>query len=570
MGGAYALPYFSGVIFLKLKKFLAGVLALGALCVPVGYGISGVRLLSVFADDTAGPSVVGYGVQPSAFEYAGYKMVPWDLKHKTESFDISDYMQRANDDNSNAFSRAMRSCSAAGYPYIMIIDTYKCIGSSSIYNRSGMTYIYAFKSTPVFTMVECSSPGVFVYKSTAITQSFRRYHVYGDSLCSSSNYQSYGYFPDGYDAYGVYDHDASMDSPYFLYIAENFSGMRFENSGSVSGVSYYSNSDRAVNIFTNFDPQISDIEFSGGQTINDGIFTGQHTGSVTASTTLSGSIDTSDTSDVTISINNGKSDSIQYCAYISASAVPSSDSIVSTYRSYKWCYQTYQNCKIYRGSISQSVVDSTINFLDIFGESFPLSRATKTPLYMLLNHISDSKLLGVYTDSYLSCPYHFISSGNTDTLKISLSELPLSAGQTYYLNVIYRDTTVQAVAPHHRATYAHVYYDDISQLDNYSVVLSSSFSLTTNIYTAPATDDSGKYLDDSGNIKTDSNGNPISNSKNYSSDVISVKNGNAASDAYATGGNASATGGSASVVNNNNPVFNNKIPNISNYFVEIF
>lgn len=533
----------------KFKNFLSLFVILLSII-----GFCGVTA-PIAADEVAGPEVQGYGVKPSAFEYAGYKLVPWDLGGKVQSFDIAEYMQRPNDTNDNAFARAVRSCSAAGFPYVIVIDTYKCVGDSSIYDKSGMTYIYAFKSIPTFTMVEVGT-GTFIYKSSPIVDTYRKYHVKGDSLCSSNNYASYGYFNDGYSNIGNYDCEASTESPKFLCVAENFSGARFQNSGTVS-VDYYKNSGRAINFFSNFDPQIEGIDFDGGQAVKDSIFNGQHTGSVIATTSLSGSIDTATTKDFTVSVKNGRSDSIQYALYISTSATTSSSDIPTTYQGYKWSYQTYQSCKVYRGNISQSIVDSTVNFLDSWGETFPLSIATKTPLYMLLKRVGDSQLLGVYTDGYLSCPYHFVSSGNTDSLSFDISELPLSKGQPYFLTVVYRDTTVQEVAAHHRATYAYTYYDDVSQLTSYDIALCSSFSLTESVYVAPKTDDQGRQLDSDGNVKKDSNGNPISSSKNYSNDVINLKNGNASSDAFAQGGSATAQGGNAEVVNNNSPVFNN-------------
>ena len=509
----------------------------------------------IAANEIVGPEVQGYGVKPSAFEYAGYKLVPWDLGDKVKPFDIAEYMQRPNDTNDNAFSRAVRSCSAAGFPYVIVIDTYKCVGDSSIYDKSGMTYIYAFKSIPTFTMVEVGT-GTFIFKSSPITQTYRKYHVKGDALCSSNNYSSYGYFDDGYSNIGNYDCEATTENPKFLCISENFSGARFQSSGTVS-INYYKNSGRAVNFFSNFDPQIEGIDFDGGQAVKDSIFNGQHSGSVVATTDLSGSIDTATTKIFSVSVKNGRSDSIQYALYISTSATTSSSDIPTTYQGYKWSYQTYQSCKVYRGNIAQSVVDSTTDFLDSWGESFPLNIATRTPLYMLLKKVGDSQLLGVYTDGYLSCPYHFLSSGNSDSLTFDISELPLSKGQPYFLTVVYRDTTVQEVAAHHRATYAYTYYDDVSQLTSYDIALCSSFSLTEIVYVAPKTDDQGRQLDSDGNVKKDSNGNPISSSKNYSNDVINLKNGNASSDAFAQGGSATAQGGSAEVVNNNNPVFNN-------------
>lgn len=529
--------------FLSLFVILLSILGFCGVTVPIA------------ADEVAGPEVQGYGVKPAAFEYAGYKLVPWDLGDKVQPFDIPEYMQRANDNNDNAFSRAVRSCSAAGFPYIMIIDTYKCIGNSNIYDKSGMTYIYAFKSIPTFTMTEVGT-GVFIYKSSPITQTYRKYHVKGDSLCSSNNYASYGYFDDGYSNIDNYDCEATTENPMFLCLAENFSGARFQSSGTVS-INYYKNSGRAINFFSNFNPQIEGIDFDGGQAVKDSIFDGQHSGSVVATTDLSGSIDTATTKSFSVSVKNGRSDSIQYALYISTSATTSSSDIPTTYQGYKWSYQTYQSCKVYRGNIAQSVVDSTTNFLDSWGESFPLSIATKTPLYMLLKKVGDSQLLGVYTDGYLSCPYHFVGSGNTDSLSFDMSELPLSKGQPYFLTVVYRDTTVQEVAAHHRATYAYTYYDDVSQLTSYDIALCSSFSLTESVYVAPKTDDQGRQIDGDGNVKKDSNGNPISSSKNYSNDVINLKNGNASSDAFAQGGSATAQGGSAEVVNNNSPVFNN-------------
>ena len=238
----------------------------------------------IVADEIVGPEVQGYGVKPSAFEYAGYKLVPWDLGGKVQPFDIPEYMQRANDNNDNAFARAVRSCSAAGFTYIIVIDTYKCVGDSSIYDKSGMTYIYAFKSIPTFTMVEVGT-GTFIFKSSPITQTYRKYHVKGDALCSSNNYSSYGYFDDGYSNIGNYDCEATTENPKFLCISENFSGARFQSSGTVS-INYYKNSGRAVNFFSNFDPQIEGIDFDGGQAVKDSIFNGQHSGSVVATTDL--------------------------------------------------------------------------------------------------------------------------------------------------------------------------------------------------------------------------------------------------------------------------------------------
>lgn len=532
----------------KFKNFLSLFVILLSVV-----GFCGVT--SPIAAEVVGPEVQGYGVKPSAFEYAGYKFVPWDLGDKVQPFDIPEYMQRPNSDDSNAFSRAVRSCSAAGFPYVIVIDTYKCVGDSGIYDKSGMTYIYAFKSIPTFTMTEVGT-GTFIYKSSPITDTYRKYHVKGGDLCSSNSNGCYGYFEDGYSNIGNYDCEATTESPRFLCIAENFSGARFQNSDTVS-INYYKNNSRAINFFSNFNPQIEGIDFDGGQAVKDSIFDGQHSGSVVVTTSLSGSIDTATTKDFTVSVKNGRSDSIQYALYISTSGTTLSSDIPTTYQAYKWCYQTYQSCKVYRGNIAQSVVDSTVNFLDIWGESFPLSVATKTPLYMLLKKVGDGHLLGVYTDGYLSCPYHFVSSGNVDSLSFDISELPLSKGQPYFLTVVYRDTTVQEVAAHHRATYAYTYYDDVSQMNNYDIALCSSFSLTESVYVAPKTDDQGRQLDSDGNVKKDSNGNPISSSKNYSNDVINLKNGNASSDAFAQGGSATAQGGNAEVVNNNSPVFNN-------------
>ena len=537
------------------KKAIVYCLSILVLLVPLFVSVQ-TAVPAVFADDdVAGPEVQGYGVKPSAFEYAGYKLVPWDLGDKVQPFDIPEYMQRANDNNDNAFSRVVRSCSAAGFPYIIVIDTYKCVGSSSIYDKSGMTYIYAFKSIPTFTMVEVGV-GTFIYKSSPITDTYRKYHVKGNALCSSDGYGAYGYFANGYSSTGSYDIEVTVEKPHFFYIAENFSGMK-DSDSSVSGVDHYKNSGRAINFFSNFDPQIEGIDFDGGQAVKDSIFDGQHTGSVVATTSLSGSIDTATTTDFTVSIKNSRSDSIQYVLYITSSATINSSDISTTYQAYKWCYQTYQSCRVYRGSIAQTVVDKTVDFLDVFGERVPLSSATTIPLYMLLKKIGDSQVLGVYTSSYLSCPYHFLSSGNLDDLSFSISELPLSDGQTYYLTVVCRDTTVQEVSVHHRATYSYCYYDDISQFSSYDVVLSESFSLTKNVYVAPSLNDKGQQVDKDGNVIKDSFGNPISSSKNYSQDIISLKQGNTASDAFATGGSASAQGGSAEVVNNNNPTFNN-------------
>lgn len=92
-------------------------------------------------------------------------------------------------------------------------------------------------------------------------------------------------------------------------------------------------------------------------------------------------------------------------------------------------------------------------------------------------------------------------------------------------------------------------------MTSYDIALCSSFSLTGSVYVAPKVDDQGRQLDSDGNLKKDSNGNPISSSKNYSDDIINLKNGNASSDAFAQGGSATAQGGNAEVVNN--PTFNN-------------
>lgn len=509
----------------------------------------------IAAGEIVGPEVQGYGVKPAAFEYAGYKLVPWDLgDDKVKPFDIAEYMQRPNGTNDNAFSRAVRSCSAAGFPYIIVIDTYKCVGDSSIYDKSGMTYIYAFKSIPTFTMVEVGT-GTFIYKSSPITDTYRKYHVKGDYLCSSNNYMSYGYFDDGYSNIGNYDCEASTENPKFLCVAENFSGARFQSSGTVS-VSHYKNSGRAINFFSNFDPQIEGIDFDGGQAVKDSIFEGLHSGNFTVTSDLSGSIDTSQKEKFDVTISNGRDGSAQYLLYVSSS--PVTKNISSSYQSYKWSYQTMQNCRVYRGNIAQDLVDSTTNFLDIFGESFPLNNATKTPLYMLLKSVSDARVLGVYTNSYVSCPFQFVGSHGQITHSFKISDLPITSGITYYLNVVYRDTTVQQVSAIHRPTYAFCYYDDVSQLDgNYTVAMSQAFTIDTTVYVPVKTDDNGNIIGDDGQPKKDSNGNPIRNSNNYSNDVISLKQGNTASDAYAQGGSASAQGGNAEVVNNNNPTFNN-------------
>lgn len=507
----------------------------------------------IAADEIVGPEVQGYGVKPSAFEYAGYKLVPWDLGDKVKPFDIPEYMQRANDNNDNAFARAVRSCSAAGFPYIIVIDTYKCVGDSSIYDKSGMTYIYAFKSIPTFTMVEVET-GTFIYKSSPITQTYRKYHVKGNALCSSNSNGCYGYFEDGYSNIGNYDCEATTDKPMFLCLAENFSGARFQ-SGTVS-VSHYKNEGRAINFFSNFDPQIEGIDFDGGQAVKDSIFEGLHSGNFTVTSDLSGSIDTSQKEKFDVTISNGRDGSAQYLLYVSSS--PVTKNISSSYQSYRWSYQTMQNCRVYRGNIAQDLVDSTTNFLDIFGESFPLNNATKTPLYMLLKSVSDARVLGVYTNSYVSCPFQFVGSHGQITHSFKISDLPITSGITYYLNVVYRDTTVQQVSAIHRPTYSFCYYDDVSQLDgNYTVAMSQAFTIDTTVYVPVKTDDNGNIIGDDGQPKKDSNGNPIRNSNNYSNDVINLKQGNTASDAYAQGGSASAQGGNAEVVNNNNPTFNN-------------
>ena len=175
------------------------------------------------------------------------------------------------------------------------------------------------------------------------------------------------------------------------------------------------------------------------------------------------------------------------------------------------------------------------------------------PLYLILKNISDSNLLGLYTDSSLSCPFQLLGSGCSRTISVRISDLPLTTGMPYYLNVVYRDSTSQKLSGIYSSSYgSNLYYDDISQLDgNYTTVLSQSFTITESVYTAPKIDNDGFLVDDNGDVIIDDSGNKIGYSNNYSNDVIGIKNGTTKSDAFATGGSASAQGGSASVINNN-------------------
>lgn len=540
------------------KKTIVYCLSVLVLLVPLLVSAQMV-VTPVFADEeVAGPEEAGCGVAPDSFTYVGYTFTNWKID-TLKNFNISEHLNRpCTTDNSDAMSRVLRQIQAEGFPYVILIDTYKCKSSgSSSYNCSDFTFVYAFSEKPVLKEFLTSDIGVFNYRSQEISK-VRNCYVYDNNSSFSFDFSYFYSYFNGLSS-------SAIGENYQFKFAENFMGCNFVNSTYDSynkGISYYSSG--YVNIMSNFNPEIEDVTFidsgnhgGGGSSFGDNSLTGSvHSGSVSAISSLSGIVDCDETKKYNFRIENGRTGSIQYIVYISTQ--PATWGISSSYQKYVWAWQSVQTVSMYRQTISQTVVDTLVDVVDIYGSSFPLSVADKIPTYLLLKSISDKQLLGCYTQSRLSCPFHYLNRSNwCQPTDFTLSSLNLNQGTEYYFNVVWRDTTAYQMSV---STYNKLYYDDVAQLDsNYNVALSQAFSLNNNLYVPPKTDGDGNLVDDNGNKIVDDGGNPVRPSNNYSDNVVSIRDANVKSDAYATGGSASAQGGSASVINNNNPTFSNNI-----------
>lgn len=533
------------------KKTIVYCLSVLVLLVPLLVSVQ-TAVPAVFADEIAGPEELGCGVSRQSFTYGGQTFSNWDLSSyfpdTIKNYNTNDEILRPSADEENGFCKSVNWLIGNGYKYIIIIDLYKCQYSDGTYRTKDYGIIMGFKSPVVSCVKKMAGDGSFYYWLSfggSRIDEYTWYARYGDSSDKFSN-------SNGVDS--AFSASYTLNSIDGIAFHKSFAGMRF---GSPAGVIPCYDSGY-INIMSNFDPKIDGVYSDSSSGIQDALFQGVHTGTFSATSTLSGDI-SKDLEKCQIGLSNGRSGSVQWLCWIS-SVQASGTSVSSSFQKYAWCYQTKQNVKVYRASALQDLIDTQVQTFDIWGSPFPLSIATKIPLYLLLKNVSDSNLFGLYTDSNMSCPFQYQSSGATRTINVKISDLPLSSGATYYLNVAYRDTTSQKLSGLYSTSYSNVYYDDISQLDgNYTCVLSQPFRLTESVYTAPKVNDDGYLVDDKNNVITDDNGNPLNYSNNYSNDVVGIKNGNAKSDAYATGGSASAQGGSASVINNNNPTFSNNI-----------
>lgn len=533
------------------KKTVAYCLTILVLLVPIFISVQ-TAIAPIFADEVPGPEELGCGVSRQSFTYGGQTFSNWDLSSyfpdTIKNYDVDNKILRPSADEENGFCKSVNWLIGNGYKYIMIVDLYKCQYSDGTYRTKDYGVIMGFKSSVVSCTKKMANDGSFYYWLSFGDSKVEEYTYYVDYGDGSNKFSNSG-FSDVVFATSYSDNTISG-----LSFHKSFAGMSFGSPYSV--LPCY---DRGyINIMSNFDPKIDGVYSDASSGIQDSLFQGVHTGTFSVTSNLSGDI-SKDLEKCQIGLSNGRSGSVQWLCWIS-SVQASGTSVSSSFQKYSWCYQTKQNVKVYRASALQDLIDTQVQTFDIWGSPFPLSIATKIPLYLLLKNVSDSKLFGLYTDSNMSCPFQYQSSGATRTINVKISDLPLSSGATYYLNVAYRDTTSQKLSGLYSTSYSNVYYDDISQLDgNYTCVLSQSFRLTESVYTAPKVNDDGYLVDDKNNVITDDNGNPLNYSNNYSNDVVGIKSGNAKSDAYATGGSASAQGGSASVINNNNPTFSNNI-----------
>ncbi len=243
----------------------------------------------------------------------------------------------------------------------------------------------------------------------------------------------------------------------------------------------------------------------------------------------------------TVRYSNESDVSVQYLTWVSPVSAQNG-AVTRSYNEYIWCYQTKQNCLLYRQSFLSDVLDDLNTSTDIFGQVFNPTNCVRIPLAFLLKSVpADSKLLGCYSRENMYCPYQFLSAGNSKTITYKYSDVNLG-DSSYFLNVAYRDTVTKEVAAHHRATYAYVYFDASNFLnDNYTVALNTAVVKPDGYEYNPVT------IDKDGNPITDGDGNPIYFATDYTDDIYNMRS--------TISGNASATGGSASVVNA--PVFNN-------------
>ena len=243
----------------------------------------------------------------------------------------------------------------------------------------------------------------------------------------------------------------------------------------------------------------------------------------------------------TVRYSNNSDVSVQYLTWVSPASAQNG-AITRSYNDYVWCYQTKQNCLLYRQSFLSDVLDDLNASTDIFGQVFNPTNCIRIPLAFLLKSVpADSKLLGCYSKETMYCPYQFLSASNSKTVTYKYSDINLG-DSSYFLHVAYRDTVTTEVAAHHRATYAYVYFDTSDFLDdNYTVALNAAVTKPDDYEYSPVT------VDKDGNPITDGDGNPIYFATDYTDDIYNMRS--------TISGSASATGGSASVVNA--PVFNN-------------
>ena len=263
---------------------------------------------------------------------------------------------------------------------------------------------------------------------------------------------------------------------------------------------------------------------------------------------LEESVDVTETDSFTVNVTNRLNNSAQYLLYVSP--VSAVSGIADSYQKYVWNYQTKQTCYLFRQSFLKDVADSLNDTVDIFGDTFNPTNCWRIPLNILFKSVpADSDLIGFYDKVTMNCPFQFIGDKKIQNYTFKYSDFNLQDNIEYYFNVVYRETTVKdIVIPWHRYSYAFTYYDDVSQLDgNYTVAFSAPFSVVKHKYNPVIVDDNGEPI-------KDTDGNPISYGKNYTDNIVDLKN---AIRSIAMGGSATAQGGSASVINNNNPTFNN-------------
>lgn len=252
---------------------------------------------------------------------------------------------------------------------------------------------------------------------------------------------------------------------------------------------------------------------------------------------------TSSTDDTfTVTYSNNLDTSVQYVTWVSPLSCQTGSGVSNSYQGYTWCYQTVQNCLLYRQRYTSSFLEGLADGIDIWGQAFAPINCVKIPLCNLLRSVADTDSIGCYSQEYMACPYQYLSAGSSKSVTYRYSDMRFSDGD--FLTVAYRPTCVSEVPAHHRASYSYVYFDSIESLDtDYSVALCASISCPDDYVYSPS------LTDENGNSLTDSDGNSIFYGTNYSDDIYSIR----------STVSGTVQGGSASVVNNNNPIFNNNI-----------